>query len=314
MKRNSLCPEQKFEENGFLKNLFSFYHFRTLIEKQFGWFSNLLENCQNCILGVQRNRWCECTFYNVCLLFAAFRTLRKIIFRTFVRRTPTALSKLRSGSKKKIDKNVFQTLFFCRLRSCANFYWSSDRILSPGSSKLNFTCPGEHFKGSLIWWKSVIFFLVLHIGAKTSPMLSKLYSSFPEEFSDEFFQKCYGFCFFGLWAKFLGFHRTFFYRIVKTAFYVFRGLSWDKGFFKKNCIVSIIAELWAKRIYFSSKNSDNIVKIAFHMSRESFWGLFYRKCCACSFLWYLVENCLNFPRKTSDRFLKMELCVSRLSI
>ena len=39
LRRHSLCLEQKCEENGFLKKLFSFYHFRTLIEKQFGWFS-----------------------------------------------------------------------------------------------------------------------------------------------------------------------------------------------------------------------------------------------------------------------------------
>ena len=133
----------------------------------------------------------------------------------------------------KFWQKCFSNLAFFPIvsRLCSEVYWLSDRILSAGSSKLSFTSPGEHFEGSLILWKNVIVSFVLRFWAKISPMLSKLYSLCPEVFSEEFFQKCYGFYFFGLWAKFLGFHLTFFYTIFKTAFYVFRGPSWDKGFF-----------------------------------------------------------------------------------
>ena len=48
---------------------------------------------------------------------------------------------------------------------------------------------------------------------------------------------------------------------------------------------------------FSWKNSDILVKIAFHMSRETFRGFFFRKICACSFFCFLMENWLNFYRK-----------------
>ena len=135
--------------------------------------------------------------------------------------------------QKGVLTKMFSKLwFFIVLGTCLNVFWLSDRTFSAGLSKLNFTCPGEHFKGSLILWKNIIVSFVLRFWAKNWPMLSKLYSLCPEVLSEEFFQKCYGFYFFGLWAKFLWFHRTFFYRIVKTAFYVFKGPSWDKRFFK----------------------------------------------------------------------------------
>ena len=60
---------------------------------------------------------------------------------------------------------------------------------------------------------------------------------------------------------------------------------------------------------FSWKNSDILVKIAFHMSQESFRGVFFRKICACSIFCILFKNCLYFYRKTSESSLKLHsLC------
>ena len=39
IKRHSVCPEQQFEEDGFSKFLFSLYHFRTFIKRNFGCFA-----------------------------------------------------------------------------------------------------------------------------------------------------------------------------------------------------------------------------------------------------------------------------------
>ena len=60
---------------------------------------------------------------------------------------------------------------------------------------------------------------------------------------------------------------------------------------------------------FSWKKSDIIVKIAFHMSQETFRGVCFRKLCACSCFCILFKNCLNFYRKTSESSLKLHsLC------
>ena len=140
------------------------------------------QRCQNCILRVHRDRWCECIFFKICFLFPAFRSFSKNIFRTFVKKTPNALSELRSMCpKKKFWRKVFPNLaFFVVLGPCVSFYWLSGRFLSPGSSKPNFTCPGERHKGSLIWWKCVIFFLFSDFEQKISTTLSELYSSCPQ--------------------------------------------------------------------------------------------------------------------------------------
>ena len=142
-------------------------------------------------------------------------------------------------------------------------------------------------------------------------MLSKLYSSCPDENSVEFFQKCYGFFFFGLWAKCLRFHRTFFYRIVKTAFFcVQRTFMGQRVFLIENLYqFQSFSDFERNQFVFSWKNSDILVKISFHMSQESFRGVFFRKFCACSFFCILFKNCLNFYRKTSESSLKFHsLC------
>ena len=53
---------------------------------------------------------------------------------------------------------------------------------------------------------------------------------------------------------------------------------------------------------FSWKNSDILVKIAFHMSQESFRGVFFLKLCACSFfvvcsktVWTFIGKLLKVP-------------------
>ena len=113
-------------------------------------------------------------------------------FWTFVRRTPCALSKLRSiYLKKSFDENVFQTCFSSSvLRSCANFLWLSDRVFPAGLSKLDLICPCEHFKGTLVLWKRVIVFFFSDFERNDSKMLSKLKLSSPEEFSKQFFKNC----------------------------------------------------------------------------------------------------------------------------
>ena len=98
---------------------------------------------------------CIVAFYSL-----PFRLLSKK-FRTFVRRVPTALSKLCSMCpKRSFDEKSFQTsLFSIILGLCLNFCWWSERFLSVGLSKLYFTCPGELFKRSLILMeKSYCFF------------------------------------------------------------------------------------------------------------------------------------------------------------
>ena len=193
----------------------------------------ILESCQNCILGVQRNHWCN--WFPIIVFYSLpFGHWAKVFFRLLFEGVRPRCQNCVLCVQKEVLTKMFSKhcLFFISLGPCANFYWFFDTIVSAGLSKLNFTCPGEHFKGSLILWKSVIVFFVLQLWAKVSPMLSKLFSSCPEEISEDFFEKCYGFFFCGLWANVLGFQRAFLYRIVKTAFYVFRGPSWDKGFFK----------------------------------------------------------------------------------
>ena len=147
---------------------------------------------------------------------------------------------------------------------------------------------------------------------KKSPRLSKVYSSCPEENSVEFFQKCYGF---------------FFFRTLSKVFAVSPNISLQDC---QNCFLCVQWTFMGQRVFlienlyqfpsfsdfernqfvFSWKNSDILVKIAFHMSQESFRGVFFRKLCACSFFCILFKNCLNFYRKTSVKFLKIALFVS----
>ena len=169
LKRHSLRPEQKFEENGFLKIFFNFCHFRTFIEKQFGLFakshrelSKLHFRCPEELL-VRMYFFIELLYSIPCL-----SDLEQKIFRTFVRRTPNALSELRSMCpKRSFDENVFRTLLFLILLGFYSiFHWLSDKILSAGSSKLSFCMSRWSFQGKFYLWKSVIVFSVLRFRAK----------------------------------------------------------------------------------------------------------------------------------------------------
>ena len=63
LERHSLCPEQKFEENSFLKELFIFYHFRTFIEKQFGWFAKSSRELSKLHFRCPEELWRDWVFF-----------------------------------------------------------------------------------------------------------------------------------------------------------------------------------------------------------------------------------------------------------
>ena len=156
MKRRSVCPEQQFEENGFLKILFSFYLFPIFFKKQFGWIAKVLESCQNCILGVQRNHWCN--WFPIIVFYSLpFGLWAKMFFGLLLEGLrPRCQNCVLCVQKGVLTKMFSKLWFFIVLGTCLNVFWLSDRTFSAGSSKLNFTCPGEHFKGSLILWKNII--------------------------------------------------------------------------------------------------------------------------------------------------------------
>ena len=91
--------------------------------------------------------------------------------------------------QKEILTKMFSEhcLFFISLGPCAVFFWLPIRILSAGSSKLSFNCPGEHFKGSLILWKVLLFPLFSVSDQKVRQCcrncIHRLQKCFPKNFS-----------------------------------------------------------------------------------------------------------------------------------
>ena len=63
--------------------------------------------------------------------------------------------------KEVLTKTFSELAFFGSfLGPCANSSWLSERAFPAVLSKLELICPDEHFKGSLILWKSAIFFVL----------------------------------------------------------------------------------------------------------------------------------------------------------
>ena len=88
-------------------------------------------------------------------------------------------------------------------------------------------------------------------------------------------------------------------------------LHWVKDASKRKIVLILsFSDFEQYEFVFCWKNSDIIVKIAYYMSRGKF-SVFSRKVCACLRFWFLIRNCWNFYRKTSERFLKIAFCVSR---
>ena len=85
----------------------------------------VLESFQNCLLGAQRNIWCDWVFFWLFEFYSLPFGLWAKKNRSFVRGTPTptALSKLRSMClKRSFDEKIFQTLlFFDHFRTLFDF-------------------------------------------------------------------------------------------------------------------------------------------------------------------------------------------------
>ena len=128
----------------------------------------VLESCQNCILGVQRNIWCECIFLNYCILFPAFRILSKNFSGLLLEGLrPRCQNCVVCVQKEVLTKSFCKPcFFFILLGFYSNFYWLTDRILSAGLSKLSFCMSRWSFQGKFNLWKRVIVFSVLRFRAK----------------------------------------------------------------------------------------------------------------------------------------------------
>ena len=214
--------------------------------------------------------------------------------------------------KRSFDEKVFQTLlFFDHFRTCLIFKWLSDKILSAGLSKLSFTCPGDHFKGWLILWKNVIVFYALRFWAKK---VTKVVESVFIVSSGKFrriFPKVLRFLFFRTLSKVFGVSPNISLQDCQNCFLcVQRTFMGQKVFLIENLYQFLsFSDFERNQFDFSWKQSDTIVEIAFHMSQETFRGVFFRKICACSFFCIFFKNCLNFYRKTSESSLKLHsLC------
>ena len=156
--------------------------------------------------------------------------------------------------KRSFDEKVFKTMHFSIfLWLCANFCWWFERILSAGLSELYFTCPGEHFKRSLILMEKCYYFsLFSDFKQKNSTLLSKFNHRVQRKLPKIFWKTVTVSIF--LWHSaifFLEFYRNFSRRIVKTVFTCSEDLLGVKDFSnRKSVSISIFFRLWAKPIWF----------------------------------------------------------------
>ena len=240
----------------------------------------VLEICQNCILGVKRNHWCNC-FPVIVFYSLPFGHWAKKFFRIlFEGVRPRCQNCVLCVQKEVLTKIFSKPCFFSIILGlCLIFNWLSDKILSAGLSKLSFTCPGDQFKEWLILWKKCYCFLC-------SPYLSKklrqccrncihrVQMKFPKIFSKSVTVSIFS----DFEQNFWGFTEHFLTGLSKLLFMCSEDLHGTKGFPDKNlCFFPSLLDFEQNVFVFSLKKSDSIVKIAFHMSRETFWGFFSRK-------------------------------------
>ena len=117
----------------------------------------------------------ESFFSNCCFQFQAFRFWSKIFGLLFeglrARCRNCVLCIQREVLTKTFSELAFVSIVF---RTLWEFFWLSEIIFPAGLSKLELISPGEHLKGSLFLWKSVIVFLFSNFKRNNLKMLSKL--------------------------------------------------------------------------------------------------------------------------------------------
>ena len=161
-------------------------------------------------------------------------------------------------------------------------------------------------------------FLLSTFGRKKfANVLETFYSSCPEESSEEFFGKCYGFFFFGLSEKFFrGFTEnvsTGLSKLVPCVQMIFMGQKSPSDRKEKLYIFCHCWILSETDLLLVGKILTSLSKLHFICSEKHFEDFFTGNLCL-FFFWSLIEKCSNFHRKTFERFLKMAFCVSRLTL
>ena len=125
------------------------------------------------------------------------------------------------------------------------------------------------------------------------------------------FPKVLRFLFFRTLSKVFGVSPNIFLQDCQNCFFcVQRTFMGQRVFLIENLYqFPSFSEFERNQFVFSWKNSDILVKIAFHMSQGSFRGVFFRKLCACSFFLYFVQKLFELLSENFWKFLKMHsLC------
>ena len=129
--------------------------------------------------------------------------------------------------------------------------------------------------------------------------------------SQRMFRKVLRFLFFRTLSKVFGISPNIFLQDCQSCFLCVQRTFMGQRVFqiKKLFYFPSLLNFEQKLFVFSSKNSDNIVKIAFHMSRKSFWGFFFRNICAFSFFGVWLKTVWTFVGKLLTSSLNGTLSV-----